>query len=85
MDSIGLGAGVVARLREMGLPARGGHVTESPAVEVLYNRHRDELWFTARKWFAGQDVSIPIDEELIDELGKLKAEGKEVIKNARID
>ena len=53
VDSIGLGAGVVARLREMGLPARGDHVAESPAVEVLYNCHRDELWFTARKWFAG--------------------------------
>ena len=53
MDSIGLGAEVVARLREMGLPARGDHVAESPAVEVLYNCHRDELWFTARKWFAG--------------------------------
>ncbi len=32
VDSIGLGAGVVDRLRELGLPARGINVSESPAM-----------------------------------------------------
>jgi hypothetical protein len=90
IDSIGLGAGVVDRLMEMGLPARGVNVAERPAVEQLYNRLRDELWFNARDWFDTMSVSIPRDEDLIDELanvkfaytslGKLQAESKEDMK-----
>jgi len=90
IDSIGLGSGVVDRLMEMGLPARGVNVAERASVEVLYNRLRDELWFNARDWFDTMSVSIPHDEDLIDELanvkfcytslGKLQAESKEDMK-----
>ena len=90
VDSIGLGSGVVDRLMEMGLPARGVNVAERPAVEHLYNRLRDELWFNARDWFDTMAVSMPRDEDLIDELanvkfaytslGKLQAESKEDMK-----
>ena len=90
VDSIGLGSGVVDRLMEMGLPARGVNVAERPAVEHLYNRLRDELWFNARDWFDTMSVSMPRDEDLIDELanvkftytslGKLQAESKEDMK-----
>ena len=74
----------------MGLPARGVNVAERASVEVLYNRLRDELWFNARDWFDTMSVSIPHDEDLIDELanvkfcytslGKLQAESKEDMK-----
>lgn len=87
VDSIGIGAGVVDRLREMGLPARGVNVAEAASIDTLYNRLRDELWFKAREWFDGKDVSMLEDEELIEELcavkyeytslGKLKVESKE--------
>ena len=36
VDSIGLGAGIVDRLLELGLPVRGINVAESPSMGYLY-------------------------------------------------
>lgn len=90
VDVIGLGAGVVDRLKEMGLPVLGVNVAESPSVQEQYNRLRDELWFKGREWFQGRDVSMPDDEALIAELtlptykvlstGKKQVESKEDLK-----
>ena len=91
IDVIGLGAGVVDRLREMGLPARGINVAESPATDDgRYMRLRDELWFKGRDWFHGRAVCIPRDDGLISELvgpkyriestGKIKVESKDEMK-----
>jgi phage terminase large subunit len=91
VDSIGLGSGVVDRLREQGYPARGINVAESSSVNTdKYMRLRDELWFKARDWFAARDCLIPEQDELIGDLtiprysvtssGKLKVEGKDEIK-----
>jgi phage terminase large subunit len=59
VDVIGLGAGVVDRLREQQLPVRGINVSESPSATDRYPRLRDELWFNAREWFASRDHKIP--------------------------
>jgi phage terminase large subunit len=91
VDSIGLGSGVVDRLREQGYPVRGVNVAESPSVNSeKYMRLRDELWFKARDWFASKAVCIPNQDELIGDLtvphysvtsgGKLKVEDKTEIK-----
>ena len=90
VDSIGLGAGVVDRLKEQGLPVRGINVAESPSIADHYLRLRDELWWKAREWFAGLDVSIPRDDDLIGELsvpryhysstGKIQVERKDELK-----
>lgn len=91
VDVIGLGGGVVDRLRELGLPVRGINVGEQPAIDKeRYMRLRDELWFEARKWFEGRDVSMPPDNRLAMELigpkythestGKLKVESKSDMK-----
>jgi phage terminase large subunit len=90
VDVIGLGAGVVDRLRELKLPVVAVNVAESPAVAEQYARLRDELWFAARDWFHGRDVRIVDDEDLIGELtlptfkllstGKKQVEGKDDIK-----
>ena len=90
VDSIGVGAGVVDRLRELGMPARGVNVAESPAMSDRYMRLRDELWFKCREWFEARDCSMPDQEELVNELtalrfkilssGKFKAEGKDEMK-----
>lgn len=68
VDSVGLGAGVVDRGREVGLPVRGVNVGEAAAIKENFQRLRDELWFAGREWFAGRDVSIPQDDALIAEL-----------------
>ena len=90
VDVIGMGAGVVDRLREMGLPVRGVNVAEAPAAGERYLRLRDELWFKARDWLADLDARLPRDDALIAELtapkyaltssGKLQVERKEDMK-----
>ena len=90
IDSIGIGAGVVDRLRELGLPVSGVNVAEMPAAKDRYMRLRDELWFSAREWLQGRDVVLADDDELIAELtlphyeitssGKIKVESKDQIK-----
>jgi hypothetical protein len=91
VDVIGMGGGVVDRLRELGLPVRGVNVGEQPGIDrARYMRLRDELWFEARKWFDSKSVTIPPDDKLVSELvgpkyrvessGKLKVESKDDMK-----
>jgi hypothetical protein len=87
VDSVGLGAGVVDRMKELNLPVRGVNVGESPSGKDKFNRLRDELWWKAREWFDSREVKIPEDERLIAQLstlkyrftstGKIVVEGKE--------
>jgi hypothetical protein len=90
VDSIGLGAGVVDRLRELGLPARGINVSESPAMGGTYRNLKAELWYRARAWLEARDCKMPKDDVLISELatvrysftsnGKIAIEGKDEIR-----
>lgn len=90
VDSIGLGAGVVDRLRELKLPARGINVSESPAMGQTYINLRAELWYKAKAWLEKRDCKIPHDEDLIAELatvrytfnssGRIKVESKDEIR-----
>lgn len=95
VDVIGLGAGVVDRLRELGLPVRGVNVGESPSSRPdRYMRMRDELWWLMREWFETRAVTIPKDDGLIAELvgpkyklessGKIKIESKDDMKKRGI-
>lgn len=68
VDVIGIGAGVVDRLKEMELPAVGVNVAESASNDERYVRLRDELWFKGKEWFASKDCTIPVDEKLVSEL-----------------
>ena len=90
IDSIGIGAGLADRLAELDLPAIGVAVSESPSLKEKFVRLRDELFWSAREWFEGRDVSIPNDQSLISEItavrykyqssGKLKIESKDEMK-----
>lgn len=59
VDSIGYGAGVADRLRELGLPIRAVNVSESPALGGNYPNLRTELWYEGRAWFAARDCRLP--------------------------
>lgn len=95
VDVIGIGAGVVDRARELGLPVIGINVAESASVDDRYMRLRDELWFKARRWLEARDCKLPADETLIGELatptytitssGKIKVEGKDELKKRGVD
>ena len=90
IDVIGLGAGVVDRALELGLPVIAVNVAESPAVQAQYERMRDELWFEAREWFFRRDCHMPEDDQLVAELtlpgfrvlssGKKKVESKDELR-----
>jgi phage terminase large subunit len=91
VDVIGLGAGVVDRLRELGLPVRGINVSESPALTEQYKNLRAELWHgKARPWFLKRDCNLAGDTDLSGELtkvrykitsnGKIQIESKEEMK-----
>lgn len=90
VDVIGIGAGVLDRLLEFGLPAVGINVAEAAPSDDLYARLRDELWFRTRQWFEGKACKIFRDEILMAELsmprysilpsGKIKVESKEEMK-----
>lgn len=94
IDVIGIGAGVVDRCKEMGLPVRGINVAESPSVSDLYSRLRDELWFKGREWFEARDCKLCDDDDLIAELttpkysilsnGLIKVESKDEMKKRGI-
>lgn len=81
VDSIGMGAGVVDRLRELGLPVRGVNVSESPAAVNAdkYVNLRAELWFKCLEWFNSRDCVLPEyyrrapdGHDLVEELTKPK-------------
>jgi phage terminase large subunit len=87
VDSIGLGSGVVDRLRELKLPARGINVSESPSMKGTYVNLRAELWFATKAWLEQRGCKLPKDEDLMAELagprfrfsssGKMQIEGKD--------
>ena len=90
VDSNGFGAGVLDRLREVGLPARGLNVSERAMNKDIYLNLRAELWFKAKQWLEGMDVKLPRDDALWAELaapkyfftssGKIQVESKEAMK-----
>jgi len=68
VDSIGIGAGVEDRLRELEIPVIGVNVAETPSVEARFRRQRDELWQAAADWLTTRQVALPWDERLRDDL-----------------
>ena len=95
VDSVGMGAGVLDRLRELGLPARGLNVSERSMQKETYINLRAELWFKCKAWLEGMDVKIPHDDRLWAELaapryhftssGKIQVESKEAMKKRGIN
>lgn len=87
IDSIGIGAGVVDRLNEQGLPILGLNVGEQASTKDRFMRLRDELWVRAKEWLATRRARLPKDDQLRDDLcaprfsfasnGKIQIESKE--------
>jgi hypothetical protein len=96
VDVIGLGGGVVDRLRELKLPIRGINVGESPSSNPgKFANVKAELWSKAREWLYKRAGKLPDDDILIKGLssvhygytsdGKLKIEAKTDTKAAMTD
>ena len=73
VDGIGIGAGVVDRLRELGhevVEVISGSNPDLENAEVCYNK-RSEMWFRMRNWLETAD--IPNDPDLETDLTEIKA------------
>jgi hypothetical protein len=91
VDVIGIGAGVVDRLCELGLPAIGINVGERPMDTDRFMRLRDEMWWNGREFLERPDAVLPDDQALIAELtavkykmlstGKVQVESKDEMKD----
>jgi phage terminase large subunit len=71
VDVIGIGAGVVDRLGELGLPVVAVNVAEVPAMESsMCDRLRDELWWKGHQELLAHRCSLPPDPELKRQLSQ---------------
>ncbi len=94
IDSIGVGAGVADRLRELDLPVMAVNVGEAPSGVGRFLNLRAELWWRARNWLEERDVRLD-DEELSAELsivtykitssGKIQIEKKEDLEKRGVE
>jgi hypothetical protein len=71
VDVIGVGAGVVDRLLEMGLPVMGVNVGEPPNNRELFQNLKAELWWECRSWLEDPQTVLK-DKQLIDQLRSVK-------------
>jgi hypothetical protein len=91
IDSIGVGAGIVDRLHEQGLPILGINVAEQSSSKDRFLRLRDELWWRLREWLETRRCRLPKDDQLRDDLcapryaftsdGKLQIESKDKMRS----
>ena len=90
VDVIGLGAGIVDRLREMGVPVMAVNGSEKAADAEKYYNLRAELWFLAGRMFADSEIALSHqDPVLVGQLctpnysfrnGRILVEDKDKIK-----
>ena len=59
IDVIGMGAGVVDRLGELGLPVRGVNVAETAGSQNEYRNLRTELAFLGKDWIVDRTHVLP--------------------------
>jgi hypothetical protein len=72
VDEIGVGAGVVDRLREEGYNVKGINVARSARQDNLFANLRAEGYWRLRELFAAGGISIPQDNQLMGELAALR-------------
>ena len=91
VDEIGLGAGVLDRLREQGLPVFGVNVARPPQERERFINRRAELWWALRDRFLEGEIILDLAAadlaaELtslrwsVDSRGRITIESKEAIR-----
>ena len=72
VDEIGVGAGVVARLKEQGYRVRGINVARRARQDTLFANLRAEGYWRLRDLFSTSQISIPKDNQLMGELAAMR-------------
>ena len=71
VDEVGIGAGVVDRLREQGLGVHGVNVARAARDKKIFGNLRAEGYWRIRELFAAGEIAIPPDQQLMGELAAL--------------
>ena len=72
IDEIGVGAGVVDRLREQSLGVRGVNVANPARQKGVFANLRAEGYWRLRELFTAGQIEIPPDQQLMGELAALR-------------
>jgi hypothetical protein len=72
IDSIGIGWGAAGTLRTLGYRTEMIDVRRTARNRDEYDLIRDELWGTLKQNFQDGTISIPNDQELIDQISNIK-------------
>ena len=72
IDEVGVGAGVVDRLRELGYGVRGVNAAHSARQKGVFANIRAEGYWKLRDLFAAGAIAIPEDQRLLGELAALR-------------
>lgn len=93
IDEIGLGAGILDRLREQGYPVEGFNSSRAPSAPAdhdLYFNARAQAYFSLRQQLEAGTLALPRDEQLFEELtatqwkpsstGRIQIESKDDLK-----
>ncbi len=72
VDEIGVGAGVVDRLKEQGHPVKGINVARRAQQERIFANVRAEGYWRLKELFASGEIDIPDDHQLMGELAALR-------------
>jgi phage terminase large subunit len=74
VDEIGIGAGVLDRLTELGLPAVGINVGKYPRDRDRFENLRAELFWNLREMCENDELSLPDDPLLIEQMASIRYE-----------
>ena len=90
VDEVGLGTGVLDRLRELKYRARGFNGGKMPRAKKRFLNVRAESYWHLRELLEAGEIALPRDDKLFDELlaicwrptpdGKIRIEAKEELK-----
>ncbi|MDD3071891.1 MAG: hypothetical protein PHX88_11930 [Methanoculleus horonobensis] len=72
VDTVGLGAGVYDRLKELGAPAHEMNSGDAASDSERYANARAEWWWGLRSRFEAGEIDIDGDEELVEQLANIK-------------
>jgi hypothetical protein len=72
LDSIGIGAGIRSRLGELGENVMGVNVGVKSDTPEQYGNLKAEIWMYAQEMFRENLVSIPDNNELIEDLAAMR-------------
>ncbi len=72
VDEVGVGAGVVDRLREQGYGVRGVNAAHAARQKETFANLRAEAYWRLRELFVAGSIAIPPDQRLMGELASLR-------------